>query len=304
MSGILVTGAAGFIGRAVVRRGAALGCEIHGIGHGKLPLEAQRGLGLSSWHEATLSREALDRTSLVPDMVVHCAGGASVGASFEAPELDRQRTVGATLVLLDWMARAAPAARLVYVSSGAVYGEAAGRPDFRGDNPTPISPYGRHKSEAEALIRERAAAGGPPAAIVRLFSVYGPGLRKQLLWDACRKMRSGCALFSGTGRERRDWLEVSDAASLLLAAAAATSRDAPAIDGGSGIGAPLSTVIATLADMFDPAPDVRFLGTARPGDPEAMIADPKSAFALGWRPRIPLRDGIRRYARWFQATVK
>jgi UDP-glucose 4-epimerase len=304
MSRILVTGAAGFIGGAVVRHAGALGHEIHGVGHGKLTLYEQGDMGLSSWREDTLSGGALDRVSIVPDIVVHCAGGASVGASLDAPELDRQRTVGGTLALLDWMARAAPAARLVYLSSGAVYGEAASRPDCRGEKLTPISPYGRHKVEAEALVRECAAAGGSPAAIVRLFSVYGPGLRKQLLWDACRKMRSGCAVFSGTGRERRDWLEVSDAASLLLAAGDAASRKAPAIDGGTGVGIELSAVIETLAEMFDPAPSVRFLGTARPGDPETMIADPKLAFALGWRPRIPLRDGVRRYARWFQTAVE
>jgi len=51
---------------------------------------------------------------------------------------------------------------------------------------------------------------------VRLFSIYGVGLRKQLLWDGCRKLMAADLVFSGTGHETRDWLHVEDAATLLI----------------------------------------------------------------------------------------
>lgn len=301
MAKILVTGAAGFIGGAVAREAAARGHEVHGVGHGALAPEALAARGLRGWGEGTVSAVTLDRCGVLPDVVVHCAGGASVGASIEATERDRERTVAATGELVAWLARRAPGARLVQVSSGAVYGEAAATPENRGEPLRPISPYGRHKAEAEAVVRQAGRASGLAAVVVRLFSVYGPGLRKQLLWDACGRMVRGGGDFHGTGEESRDWLDVSDVADLLLRAASAASCEVPVIDGGTGAAVRLAEVLDTLAQSFHPPPTIRFLGGGRPGDPRSMIADPRAARSLGWRPQTPLALGLGRYAEWYRA---
>lgn len=302
---VLVTGAAGFIGGAIARAALQRAKSVMTIGHGldcpaawDTRIEVTRISGF-------VDSATLDRLPAPPDLVFHCAGGANVQASIARPEEDRARTVGSTAALAAWLRANAPDARLVYPSSGAVYGEAAGRPQDRSGLCTPVSPYGRHKADAEAVLLQAAAEDGLAVAIVRLFSVYGPGLRKQLLWDACSRMASGTASFYGTGVERRDFVEITDIVALMEAAAGAVRPGGPPVivDGGAGQGVSVRDLLALLAEGFDPPPIVRFLGTARAGDPTDMVANGDAGRLLGWTPRVPLAEGLLRYVRWFRAET-
>jgi Nucleoside-diphosphate-sugar epimerases len=245
---------------------------------------------------------ALNLLPELPDIVFHCAGGASVQASIDDPVLDQDRTVTSTFHLTRWLAEVAPQARLVYPSSGAVYGEAACRPHDRTGDCVPISPYGKSKLAAETIVRAAALSDGLAVCIVRLFSVYGPGLRKQLIWDACLRMRHGQADFFGSGLERRDFVEISDVVDLMWRGAGMASSAAPILDGGTGEGVEVRTVLATLASNFDPHPDVRFLGTPHAGNPLDMIADASAARAIGWVPQVRLESGLRSYVDWFRSA--
>ena len=138
-----------------------------------------------------------------PDLIVHCAGGSSVGQSVREPFLDFNRNVPPMANLLEYMRR-----RLLPVmrqnwwccSTAAVYGEQAVQPLAESRPAAPISPYGVHKRICEELCICHARNDRLSVAIIRLFSVYGPGLRKQLLWDACHKASTGERRFSGTGQ--------------------------------------------------------------------------------------------------------
>lgn len=300
MQRILVTGAGGFIGGALARQALQGGAEVVLLGHGAGAAAASRQATVI---DATVSAAALDRLPFVPELVVHCAGGANVQASVADPAADHARTVGGTAIVLEWLAQNAPAARLVYPSSGAVYGVAAGHPGRRDAALKPLSPYGCHKAEAEALIQTAAVRRGLNAAIVRLFSVYGPGLRKQLLWDACGKFQRGETQFFGTGAEKRDFIEIGDVVRLLMLAGQAASAEVPVMDGGTGQGVAIADLLNLLAQSFQPLPEVGFLGTGRPGDPVDMVADPAVAMALGWQPQVALAEGLGRYAAWFRAET-
>ena len=161
-----------------------------------------------------------------PDVIVHCAGSGSVGFSMTHPYQDFQRTVATTLAVLEYARLYAPRARVAYPSSAGVYGEVQKLPIAETDPLSPASPYGVHKRFAEELCASYAQHFGIAVAVVRLFSVYGAGLRKQLLWDASQKIMRGENRFFGTGEEIRDWLHVEDAASLLIAAAGHASAQA------------------------------------------------------------------------------
>jgi UDP-glucose 4-epimerase len=302
MRTILVTGAQGFIGRHVSHAAALQGDRVIGIGLGEWTEETWRRWGLSAWHELDVTVANLVAYAGTPDIVIHCAGSASVGFSLENPVQDFRRTVGTTLEVLEYLRTCAPEAALVYPSSGAVYGRAATFPISEDSPPAPISPYGVHKKITEDLCRSYGQSFGIRVAIVRIFSAYGIELRKQLLWDACRKAMLGDFRFGGTGRETRDWVHVEDVARLLLIAGDHADVIASTVNCATGQDVAVESILAALFVALGTSLRPEFSGSPRLGDPERVAGDPSRARAWGWAPQRPWQDGVREYARWFRDT--
>ena len=296
---VLVTGAAGFLGGHIARHLSGVGFRVSGLGHGDRSSAEWSRLGISNWSSGEISISALASQTETPDIIVHCAGGASVSASVENPDMDFRRTVDTTRDVLEYVRLHAPRARVILPSSAAIYGDVARLPISENTPPAPISPYGLHKLLSEELCQSYARQYGLKVAIVRLFSVYGPGLRKQLLWDACEKLSRGDSTFSGTGQELRDWLHVDDAVSLLAAAGEHASPCCPIVNGGSGQASTVAQVLQSLAEMFPKAAPLHFTGIARKGDPIGYEADTSRACAWNWRARVELPRGIAEYAAWY-----
>lgn len=301
---VLITGAYGFIGRYAARRWAQAGWQVRGMGHGGWSRDDWDAWGVHQWHSTDVSLDALITYAGEPDLIVHCAGSGSVGFSVGHPYQDFQRSVQTTIAVLEYMRLYAAHARLVMLSSAAVYGLARDLPIAESTQLRPVSPYGVHKLLGEELCRSYARQFGLAVAIVRFFSIYGIGLRKQLFWDACMRLSRGEDQFGGTGEERRDWLHVTDAVELLWVAAQQASKSCPALNGGMGRSTSVRAALALLAGAFPGGITPRFSGAPRPGDPDHYEADMTSAHALGWRPAVELANGIEQFADWFKAGAK
>lgn len=296
----LVTGSYGFIGRHVARQLARDNWRVIGLGHGSWARDEWQLWGIAEWHSADIVAETLITYAGVPEIIVHCAGSGSVGFSMSHPHQDFQRTVGTTLAVLEYARLYAPRTRIAYPSSAGVYGMVQKLPIVESDPLTPGSPYGVHKRMAEELLASYAAYFGIRTAVVRLFSIYGAGLRKQLLWDASRKIAAGENGFFGTGDEIRDWLHVEDAAGLLIAAVDRSSVECPIVNGGSGVGVTVREMLMELFACFGNTEPPVFSGTSRGGDPAGYIADISLAQEWGWRPKVGRQEGVREYAEWFK----
>jgi UDP-glucose 4-epimerase len=301
---VVVTGAAGFLGRHAARHLAASGFRVAGIGHGDFAGGSFRDWGMEAWESADVRLETLEELSAARGEVaaiVHCAGSGTVGFSLENPRGDFRRTVGTTVDVLEFARRRAPAVRVVYPSSAAVYGAAGGQPLAEDAPLAPISPYGLHKRMAEDACRCFAGRWGVPVAVVRFFSLYGEGLRKQLLWDACRKARDGAYRFFGSGEECRDWLHVADAARLLHLAMERADPACPVVNGGTGTGVSAREVLVRLGGQWRPVVTPGFSGAAKAGDPCHLVADVRRAAAWGFAPRVDIDTGLAGYLRWFRS---
>ncbi len=307
---IWITGGKGFIGRHLSRRCAEAGAAVFGIGHGSWPAGDARHWSVSHWINGEIESSNLSQLAGIsgrPDTVFHLAGGSSVGISLQSPLEDFTRTVETTARLLEWVRIHAAETKIVAVSSAAVYGAGHTGPIPESARVRPYSPYGHHKSMMEALCHSYGENFGLSAAIVRLFSVYGEELHKQLLWDICCKLdggRSAPLELGGTGREIRDWLHVSDAVSLLWMARQACSPGCAVLNGGTGRGTTVTEVARTVCDAWQAPVEIRFSGLARAGDPERLIADTARAAAMGFTPAVSLAEGTRRTVDWFRSRAR
>jgi UDP-glucose 4-epimerase len=241
-------------------------------------------------------------TTELPTTIYHLAGGSSVGGSIAQPQEDFSRTVVGTQRLLDWIRVSAPGCAVVAVSSAAVYGSDHLGPIAETASLLPISPYGQHKRMMEQLCESYAQSFGLRATVVRLFSVYGPLLRKQLLWDLCNRLLAGQRqlLLGGTGAELRDWTCVRDVVRLLAVALGDPAHSFQILNGGSGVGTPVVEIAGKLAGVWGNGASVAFSGVSRAGDPASLIADSTRLDRLGFVWQTSLDAGLDDYIRWFR----
>ena len=298
----LVLGAAGFIGRHTARTLAAGGCIVIGLGHGCWNADEARSFGVHRWIETDITLDALLRLDLSDpvDCIVHCAGSGALSYSYEEPWNDFQRATVTTAAVLEWIRRQSHKPRLVLVSSAAVYGDHGNMDLIESSVRSPISPYGFHKLSAEMLCESSSRFFEIPISIVRLFSVYGEGLRKQLLWDAMSKFDREEARFFGTGNELRDWIHVDDAAN-LLAHAGLSQQSSFEVYNGANQQANTAEVLLQLAAASSRDILPCFTGVTHAGNPYRLTADCSHAHhRLDWAPKIKLEEGLLRYANWYK----
>jgi len=307
-----ITGAHGFIGRHLSSFLAARGHEVFGLGHGAWPDAEAAACGLTRWINGEINASNLRSLGAlhgVPDVVFHLAGGSSVRTALENPREDFFRTVTTTAELLEWLRQSAPRASVVAISSAAVYGAGHDGPMSETTPPRPYSPYGHHKLMMEMLCRSYGASYGMRAVIARLFSVYGAGLRKQLLWDLCRKLERDVRplQLGGTGDEIRDWTDVRDVVSALSNVSILAAPDVPVLNVGTGIGTSVRQIAAQLVSTWDETRSDRavvFDGKAREGDPFSLQADAQELGRLGFKWRISVAQGLVDYVRWFKGRTQ
>ena len=295
----LVTGARGFVGRHISHCLSNSGWQVIGLGHGCWNSDQAAQWGISQWFEGSVDLETLLAKNIQASLIVHCAGTSTVGRAYAAPLTAFRNTVSSTVDILEYARRANSGSRVVYISSAAVYGVQTSSPIPENCLLLPISPYGHFKAAAEQMCQTYAQAFGVEIVIVRPFSVYGPGQRKQFLSDACRKVAAGEPYFSGSGREMRDWIHVSDVARLITAIAGAGPNIRSCLNAATGIGTDIHTIAALICCEMESAAQPVFLGRTNPGDPHDLIGTTAAASALGWHPKISVEAGVRDYVHWY-----
>jgi UDP-glucose 4-epimerase len=304
---VVVLGAAGFIGRHVCRELAQQGHEVLGLGHGDWDATQRRSWGVAHWLEADITFDSIAKLvgGESPLAFVHCAGSGAVAFAYAAPLVDYERTVISTAAVLDFVRERGPAdCRVVLASSAAVYGDQGDVDASENSTRSPISPYGFNKVAAEHLCDSYSRFFRVQTSVVRLFSVYGEGLRKQLLWDAARKFARAEPQFFGTGNEARDWIHVTDAARLLYAAAFEPQARFEIFNGGS-VKATTAEVLTMLGVAMESKLVPAFTGDTHTGNPRRLTADYSHANRqLAWAPRIGLEEGIRAYANWYRQLAE
>ena len=237
-----------------------------------------------------------------PDLLIHCAGSASVPYSMQEPYDDFRQSAGVTAFILETIRKHRHSCHFVFLSSAAVYGNPSKLPVGEESPCRPISPYGYHKSMCEMLCKEYETIYGVRSSVLRIFSAYGERLRKQVIFDLCRKF-SGPSLKTvevyGTGEETRDFIHARDIAQAIDRI---HNAGGPGIfNVASGIQTSIREVIELIKNCFRSNKEIVYSGSTRPGDPLYWQADISRLSSSGFRQEIPLNEGIRNYCRWFKS---
>jgi UDP-glucose 4-epimerase len=315
---VLVTGAGGFLGAAVVRRLVALGARVRAwLGPAPSPALQLPPPDVAIGHGEITSPAAIEGQLEGVACVYHLAGPPSVAASYAAPAAYLSIHAAGTAALLE-RCIARGVARLVYVSSAEVYApaasderdepsegasqrprrrEVASAPRVHEDHPrAPRSPYGVAKHAAERCLE--LCAGEITTTIVRPFSVYGPGCAPaSLIGTLVATVRRGEPPALADLRPVRDYCFVDDAADGIVRAGCRAERAPRAYNLASGRGTSVREVaeaVLRVAGRQDLAIGARTADRPAAALTLALIGDPTRAHAeLGFTATTSLDDGLR-----------
>jgi dTDP-glucose 4,6-dehydratase/UDP-glucose 4-epimerase len=233
------------------------------------------------------------------DLCVNCSGAANVPESLKNPLRDYYLNTVNVFKMLESIRKFQPACKFINLSSAAVYGNPKQMPVKEDARPAPLSPYGFHKLQAEQICKEFYDFYDIRTCSLRIFSVYGPGLKKQLFWDLYNKAKKGVpfSLF-GTGNESRDFIYILDLVKAIELVAGLSAFNADVINVANGKEIMIKNIASFFFGLFDHEIRYSFSGETREGDPVNWVADISKLISYGYRPSFTIENGLEKYYEW------
>lgn len=305
---VLVTGGAGFIGSHLVEKLITFGAQITVIDNlstgslvnlqsviNNLSLVVGDLGDLLRWHRFTLEQY---------DYIFHLAANPYIPPSVENPVYDFQQNLHNTLFLLEVLRQSSKPPRLVNTSSAAVYGNPVRLPIQEGDITVPISPYGVSKLAAERYVAVYSQLYAIKATSLRLFSVYGPRQRKQVVYDLLFKLHQDPQQLKifGDGSQERDFVFVEDVVQAILLAATNAPGQGEAYNVASGETITIGQLAEAICQSCDLAPQIIYTGSIRPGDAEKWMVSVANLRQIGYSPTVALSKGLALTRDWYNQT--
>ena len=231
------------------------------------------------------------------DVCINCSGAASVADSLLHPLRDFTLNVFNVCKLLDAMRKHALGCKFINISSAAVYGNPSTLPVCSHDATKPVSPYGQHKLHSEQLCKQYHAYFGLQTLSLRVFSAYGPGLKKQLFWDLYQKSKhTESVSIYGSGNESRDFIYIDDIIQAIDLAIVHADFTGSCVNVANGE----EVYIKDAANIFLGSLEKNFVfeGNIKKGDPVNWVANINDITSWGYKRKINLKEGLEKYIEW------
>jgi UDP-glucose 4-epimerase len=303
---ILVTGGAGFVGGAVVRRLVASGARVTVVDD-LFTGRAETVPAAARFVEGSVTDEGLVRTLVgEADLVFHMAA-RNIIASTKNPRDDYATNIGGTLNVL--LAAREHGRRVLYTGSTSVYGNPRSIPINEDDAIVPLSPYAVSKLAGEHYCLAFAESYGVAIAVVRYSNVYGEGQRPDNPYCGVVSKFFASAyageplLIHGDGQQTRDFTYVSDAVDATLLAAIVPKAEGEVFNVGTGIETSIDQLaerigVATGREVSVEHIDRRDIDNIR----RRVVNIEKARRMLRWSPQMTLQRGLAETARWLERT--
>lgn len=323
---LIVTGGAGFIGSAVVRKAVADGHHVVNLDCLTYAacldnFASVAGAPNYVFEKADIrDAEAMARIFAThrPDAVMHLAAESHVDRSIDGPGAFIDTNVRGTYVLLEaarayWVGQGKPQGfRFHHISTDEVFGTLGETGQFTEETPyAPNSPYSASKAASDHLVRAWGETYGLPYVLTNCSNNYGPfHFPEKLIPVVILKALAGAPIpVYGKGENVRDWLYVEDHADALLTVLARGENHRSYNIGGENEAKNIDIVrkICAILDARRPkatpyADQIAFV-TDRPGHDLRYAIDPtRIRTELGWRPSVTLDEGLERTVDWYLAN--
>ncbi|MBN1488025.1 MAG: NAD-dependent epimerase/dehydratase family protein [Anaerolineae bacterium] len=296
---ILITGGAGFLGSALANALVKQGHEVMALddlSSGNPDYLDSRVL----FHRGSIANRPKLWTLLQGvDCVYHLAARVLVAESILYPREYNEVNVGGTLALLESM-RDVQVPKLIFTSSGAIYGEQVQQPVIEEMIPNPRSPYAVSKLSTEYYAHTIGSLWNITTVSLRIFNAYGPGqpllpshspVIPRFLHQA---LGGGSVVIFGSGTQTRDFVYVDDVVTALIAAATAKHINRQTINVGSGIDTSINALANLILKLTNSSSSILHSTTEDNGVSKLQADIALAKQLLGYQPKVSLEEGIRR----------
>lgn len=306
LQNILVTGAAGFIGSALIPVLLSENYRVTAIDH----LHSGRIQDLEPFfsreHFRFIRLDLLDDKKLTDtvkecDLVFHLAGNVDVRTGYLNTEVDFLNNIVATRNLLESMRASDRCKKIIFTSSSVVYGEPNVLPTPESYGPLkPISLYGASKLSCEALLSGYVGMFGIDAVIFRLANVVGSYSDHGVIFDFFHKLKKSDGKFLeilGDGDQKKSYLYIKDCIDALMIGIDQFNSGLEIFNLGSDDQIDTNTIAQIIIDKLAVHPEIKHTsesndGRGWPGDIKNMLLSTEKLKTTGWRINYSSKDTV------------
>lgn len=232
----------------------------------------------------------------------YLSGNPSPVNSFNNPYYDLEKTNYTFLALLEACQKTCYKGSLWFASSVAVYGENDSLLLSETTECKPLSSYGVSKLMCEEFLKMYNRVYGLNCGAYRIFSTYGPKLKRQLVYDLMVKMSNNALDIEilGSGSEARDMTFVYDQANAIFIISEKVIPNGDIFNVGSGKLYSVNDILNTLLEINNIKPKIHYTNKTRSYDGKSWVADISKIKSLGWEEQYSLREGLSLTWRFFR----
>lgn len=305
----LVTGCAGFIGSTLTDRLLALGHEVTGFdnfstGQREFLSGALYNARFTLVEGDLLDADRVETAMQGAEFVFHLAANADVRFGTEHPTKDLHQNTIATVNVLEAM-RKNGVLRIAFSSTGSVYGEARVVPTpENAPSPVQTSLYGASKMAAEGFIEAYCEGFNMQAFIFRFVSILGERYTHGHVFDFYKQLRAHPDVLNvlGNGKQRKSYLYIQDCIDGILTAIEKGRSKVNIFNLGLDEYCEVNDSIGWICEELGMKPEMQYSGGDRGwiGDNPFIFLDCSAVRALGWRPKLNIKEGVLRTVRYLR----
>lgn len=294
MKKILITGVNGFLGKSLTDN-LSKNFKIYGIGYNPLNVKNKN---LTKIINKKVNLRNISNNFKKIDYIIHCAGIGFVRGFNNLKQL--KSDVETTKHVLEYIVKYSPETKLIYISSVSVYGDDYKNKIRENCKVNPISIYAKSKVLSEDLCKYYQNRFNISVIILRVSSLYGNGLKKQVIYDSVRKILINKNFFYGTGNEIRNFLHINDFLSLIYKIIKKNLKNFQLYNCGGDQNIKIASLINKLKKIMKKKIKPKFNKSYIELNPKFLRIDNKKIKKeFKWKPKVTINAGLKNYYQWY-----